>query len=85
MPEKFDIFNTFVIDTKGVGDPNNSDAEHLIKMSKYIKDDPKISVIILVFNSVHPRFGVNQRRLLELFYSLAPGTPIYHHLAIVWT
>lgn len=85
MPGKFDIFNTFVIDTPGVGDPNNSDAEHLIKMIKYIKDDPKVSVIILVFNSAHPRFGVNQRRLLELFYSLAPGTPIHQHLAIVWT
>jgi hypothetical protein len=54
-------------------------------MIKYIKDDPKVSVIILVFNSAHPRLGVNQRRLLELFYSLASGTPIHHHLAIVWT
>ena len=32
LPGKFDIFNTFVIDTPGVGDSNNSDAEHLVKM-----------------------------------------------------
>ena len=81
----FDKFQTFVIDTPGVGDPNNSDSEHLVKMIKYIKENPQISVVILVFNSAHPRFGVNQRRLLELLYSMAPGTPIHQHLAIIWT
>jgi len=81
----FDKFKTFIVDTPGVGDPNHSDSEHLVKMIKYVKENPQISVIILVFNSAHPRFGVNQRRLLELFYSMAPGTKIHQHLAIIWT
>ena len=81
----FDKFKTFIVDTPGVGDPNNSDSEHLVKMIKYVKENPQISVVILVFNSAHPRFGVNQRRLLELFYSMAPGTQIHRHLAIIWT
>lgn len=50
-----------------------------------MKENPQISVVILVFDSAHPRFTVNQRRLLELFYSMAPGTPIHQHLAIIWT
>ena len=54
-------------------------------MIKYVKENPLVSVIILVFNSANPRFNANQRRLLELFYSLAPGTSIHQHLAIVWT
>lgn len=29
---KFDKFKTFVVDTPGVGDPNNLDSEHLVKM-----------------------------------------------------
>lgn len=81
----FDKFKTFIVDTPGVGDPNNSDSEHLVKMIKYVKENPQISVVFLVFNSAHPRFGVNQRRLLELFYSMAPGTQIHQHLAIIWT
>lgn len=81
----FDKFKTFIVDTPGVGDPNNSDSEHLVKMIKYVKENPQISVVLLVFNSAHPRFGVNQRRLLELFYSMAPGTQIHQHLAIIWT
>lgn len=82
---KFDNFKTFIIDTPGVGDPDHSDSEHLSKMIQYVKKYPKVSVIILVFNGISPRFSSNERRILELFYSMAPGTPIHHHLAIVWT
>lgn len=50
-----------------------------------LKKIQKFSVIILVFNILFPRFTSNERRLLELFYNIAPGTPIHRHLAIVWT
>ena len=81
----FDNFKTFIIDTPGVGDPDHSDSEHLTKMIQYVKKNPKVSVIILVFDGISPRFTSNERRILELFYSMAPGTPIHRHLAIVWT
>lgn len=81
----FDKFKTFIIDTPGVGDPEHSDSEHLTKMIQYVKKNPKVSVIILVFNGITPRFTSNERRILELFYSMAPGTPIHRHLAVVWT
>lgn len=81
----FDNFKTFIIDTPGVGDPEHSDSDHLTKMIQYVKKNPKVSVIILVFNGISPRFSSNERRILELFYSMAPGTQIHHHLAIVWT
>ena len=54
-------------------------------MIQYVKKNPKVSVIILVFNGIIPRFTSNERRILELFYSMATGTPIHRHLAIVWT
>lgn len=81
----FDKFKTFIIDTPGVGDPEHSDSEHLTKMIQYVKKNPKVSVIILVFNGLNVKFTSNERRILELFYNMAPGTPIHHHLAIVWT
>lgn len=81
----FDNFKTFIIDTPGVGDPDNSDSDHLSKMIKYIKKNPKVSVIILVLIVLNPRFSLNERRILQLFYSMDPGTKIPHHLAIVWT
>lgn len=81
----FDNFKTFIIDTPGVGDPDHSDSDNLAKMIQYVKKNPKVSVIILVFDGICARFTSNDRRILELFYSMAPGTPIHHHLAIVWT
>ena len=70
---------------QGVGDPDNSDSDHLSIMIKYIKKNPKVSVIILVLIVLNPRFSLNERRILQLFYSMDPGTKIPHHLAIVWT
>ena len=58
---KFDIFDTFIIDTPGVGDPENRDSEHLTKMIQYVKSNPQVSVIILVFNCIHLRFTSNEK------------------------
>ena len=80
----FDQFKTFVIDTPGIGDPDKKDSVHIVRMIEYVKKY-RISVILLVFDSVHPRLLDHHRRLLELFYSLAPGTQIHHHLDILWT
>ena len=80
----FDQFKTFIIDTPGMGDPDKKDSVHIVRMIEYVKKY-RISVILLVLDSVHPRLLDHHRRLLELFYSLAPGTRIHHHLAIVWT
>lgn len=41
-------------------------------MIQFVKKNPKVSVIILVFNGIAPRFSFNVRRILELFYSMAP-------------
>ena len=64
----FDQFKTFVIDTPGMGDPDKKDPVHIVRMIEYVKKY-RISVILLVLDSVHPRLLEHHRRLLELFYS----------------
>lgn len=59
----FDQFKTFVIDTPGMGDPDKKDSVHIVRMIEYVKKY-RISVILLVLDSVHTRLLDHHRRLL---------------------
>jgi GTPase SAR1 family protein len=75
----------FVIDTPGLQDSEGSDKEHLIQMVEYIKSNPGLQGIIIVFNFHQPRLAMYIKTLIKLLCNVFPGGNFWSHVALVWT
>ncbi|KAG4085979.1 P-loop containing nucleoside triphosphate hydrolase protein [Neocallimastix lanati (nom. inval.)] len=75
----------FVIDTPGLMDAEGTDKEHLIQMVDYIKSNPGLQGIVIVFNFHQPKLPMNIRTLIMLLCNVFPRADFWRHVALVWT
>ncbi|OUM59778.1 hypothetical protein PIROE2DRAFT_63557 [Piromyces sp. E2] len=75
----------FVIDTPGLQDAEGTDREHLIQMVDYIKTNPGLQAVIIVFNYHQERFAKNIQTVIKLLCNVFPCTNVWSHVALVWT
>ena len=81
----FENQETFLIDTPNIEDSERNDADQIIKMVQYIKDNNLIKGFIITLNVHNPRLSYQIKRLLYIISSIYPGAPLFKHLAVVWT
>ena len=85
---EYGIDNTkdiFVIDTPGLQDSEGADKEHLVQMVDYIKKNPGLQAIIIVFNFHQPRLALYIKTLIKLLCNVFPGANFWSHVGLVWT
>ena len=75
----------FVIDTPGLQDSEGADKEHLVQMVDYIKNNPGLQAIIIVFNFHQPRLALYIKTLIKLLCNIFPGANFWSHVGLVWT
>ncbi|OUM59777.1 hypothetical protein PIROE2DRAFT_14613 [Piromyces sp. E2] len=75
----------FVIDTPGLQDAEGTDRDHLVQMIDYIRDNPGLQGIVIVFNYHQPRLPLNIKTLIKLLCNVFPGVDFWKHVALVWT
>ena len=75
----------FVIDTPGLMDAEGTDKEHLIQMVDYIKSNPGLQGIVIVFNYHQPKQPMNIKTLIKLLCNVFPNADFWRHVALVWT
>jgi len=75
----------FVIDTPGLMDAEGTDKEHLIQMVDYIKSNPGLQGIVIVFNFHQPKLPMNIKTLIKLLCNVFPRADFWRHVALVWT
>jgi len=54
-------------------------------MVDYIKANPGLQGIVIVFNSHQPRLPMNIKTLIKLLCNVFPGADFWNHVALVWT
>jgi hypothetical protein len=85
---EYGIDNTkdiFVIDTPGLQDSEGADKEHLVQMVDYIKKNPGLQAILIVFNFHQPRLALYIKTLIKLLCNIFPGANFWSHVGLVWT
>ena len=85
---EYGINNTkdiFVIDTPGLQDSEGADKEHLVQMVDYIKNNPGLQAIIIVFNFHQPRLALYIKTLIKLLCNIFPGANFWSHVGLAWT
>ena len=85
---EYGIDNTkdiFVIDTPGLQDSEGADKEHLVQMVDYIKNNPGLQAIIIVFNFHQPRLALYIKTLIKLLCNIFPGANFWSYVGLVWT
>ncbi|OUM59779.1 hypothetical protein PIROE2DRAFT_63558 [Piromyces sp. E2] len=75
----------FVIDTPGLKDAEETDKKHLGQMVDYIKENPGLQGIVIVFNYHCPRLPMNIKTLIKLLCNVFPDADFWKHVALVWT
>ena len=82
---RFGSWETFLIDTPGMGDANRVDAAHLLEMAKYIRTNDEAQAFVIVLNFNAPRLGDRELQLFELVSSMYPKSKWYKHIGVVWS
>ena len=82
---RFGSWETFLIDTPGMGDANRIDADHLLEMAKYIRNNDEAQAFVFVLNFNAPRLGNRERLLFELLSSMYSKSKWYKHIGVVWS
>lgn len=65
-----DTKGIFVIGTPGLQDSEGADKEHLLQMIDYIKKNPGLQAILIVFNFHQPRLALYIKTLIKLLCSI---------------
>ena len=76
---------TFLIDTPRIREDDKYNADHLIQMVKYIRENHLVRGFILTRDVNCPRYSEKDRQLIGLISNIYPDFPWYKHIAIVWT
>ena len=80
-----DTKDIFVIDTPGLQDSEGADKEHLVQMVEYIKKNPGLQAIFIIFNFHQPRFPLYIQTLIKLLCNIFPGADFWSHVGLVWS
>ena len=77
----------FIIDTPGLNDSEGEqkDKEHIQTMKEYIKINPRIKGILMVFNFNDNRIKGSVKKSIELFYDFFPMPNFWEHVIILFS
>jgi GTP-binding protein EngB required for normal cell division len=77
----------FIIDTPGLNDSEGEqkDKENAEKMKEYIKKNPRIKGILMVFNFNENRLKGSIKKSIKLFYEFFPMNNFWEHVIIIFS
>ena len=77
----------FIIDTPGLNDSEGEqkDKEHIQTMKEYIKINPRIKGILMVFNFNDNRIKGSVKKSIQIFYDFFPMPNFWEHVIILFS